>query len=112
VTSSSVGHTQLRSYRLSVMSRVLAAAVGGYGLMLLFDIALSFLLPITPRNAFLYAVQSGFLIYTLVIIWAFAARTATKAWLGLLLVAVPLALVDGYYYWQGYWPGYWQGVSP
>jgi hypothetical protein len=93
--------TAANSHRLSVLSRVLAAALGGYALMLIVDVALAFLLPITPRNAFLYAVQSGFLIYTLVIIWAFAARTASKAWLGLLLVGAPLALVDAYYYWQG-----------
>jgi hypothetical protein len=85
----------------AVFSRMLAAALGGYALMIIFDAAFTFLMPIEQRTAFLYAVQAGFLVYTLAIIWAFAARTATKAWLGLLTTAAPLALVDCYFYWHG-----------
>jgi hypothetical protein len=89
------------SYRLGIFSRALAAAAGGYALMILADAALIFLLPIERRTAFLYSVQAGFLVYTLAIIWEFSTRTATRAWLGLLVVAVPLALVDGFFYLHG-----------
>jgi hypothetical protein len=90
--------TSTPAHRLGVLSRTLAAAAGGYVLMIAFDAALTFLLPIPRRTAFLYAVQAGFLVYTLAIIWAFAARTATRAWLGLLLVMVPLLLTVGLFH--------------
>jgi hypothetical protein len=86
------------AYRLGVLSRTLAAAAGGYALMIAFDAALTFLLPIGRRTAFLYSVQAGFLVYTLAIIWAFAARTASRAWLGLLVAMAPLALIAGLFH--------------
>lgn len=89
--------TSRSAHRLAVLSRTLAAAAGGYALMIAFDAALTLLLPIARRSAFLYAVQAGFLIYTLAIIWAFSARTATRAWLGLLAALASLSLVVGYF---------------
>jgi hypothetical protein len=80
--------------RLSVLSRVLAAAVGGYVLINLANLALSVLLPGEQYKALLFAMQISFVIYTVVIIWVFSVRSATKAWLGLAVVALPLAIID------------------
>ncbi len=64
-------------------------------------VAFTFLLPVENYTAFLFSVQTSFLVYSITIIWVFTARTATKAWLGLLVLAVPLALIDWYFYKQG-----------
>ena len=85
--------------RLSVLSRVLAAAAGGYLIANLATFAFTFLLPVEPYKALLFGMQVSFVIYTLAIVWAFAARTATRVWCGLLLVGGPLLLIDlGFYY--------------
>lgn len=88
-------------YRVGMLSRILAASIGGYVLMNIVTVAFTFLLPVENYTAFLFSVQTSFLVYSITIIWVFTARTATKAWLGLLVLAVPLALIDWYFYKQG-----------
>ena len=85
-------------YRWSVLSRVVAAAAGGYAVVTLMHLALMVVLPVKSYEALLFAMQTGWLYYTGVIIWCFAARTATRAWLGLALAAAPLALIDAVYW--------------
>lgn len=53
------------------------------------SISLAGMLPEPKADAVLTATLLSFAIYTLAILWAFAARTARLAWLGLL---VPTAL--------------------
>jgi hypothetical protein len=96
-----VNASSLTAYRLSVFSRVVAASLGAYAVVNLANMALALLLPAEQYKALLFAMQISFIFYTLAIIWVFAVRTATKAWLGLIAVAVPLALVDAYYYFHG-----------
>jgi hypothetical protein len=83
--------------RWSVLSRCVAAAVGGYALVTLLHLALPALLPWDSYKALLFSSQTGYLYYTGIIIWCFAARTARRAWLGLALVALPLVLIDAWY---------------
>jgi hypothetical protein len=85
------------SYRWSVLSRCVAAAAGGYGVVTLLHLALTAVLPWDYYKALLFSSQTGYLYYTGVIIWCFATRTARRAWLGLGLVALPLALIDAWY---------------
>lgn len=94
-------NTVLSAYRLGVFSRILAASLGGYLLVNITSVAFTFLLPVESYTAFLFGVQSNFLVYAIAIIWVFSVRTATKAWLGLLVVGLPLALIDYYFYWSG-----------
>ncbi len=86
--------------RLSMFSRVVAASIGAYVVVNLATYALNFLLPVENYKALLFAMQISFVFYTLIIIWVFAVRTARKAWLGLLAIAAPLALVDLVFYLQ------------
>ncbi len=88
--------------RLSVFSRVVAASVGAYVVVNLATMALNFLLPVEQYKALLFAMQISFIFYTLIIIWVFAVRTALKAWLGMLAIGVPLALIDLYFYSQAF----------
>lgn len=91
-------------YRLSVLSRVIAASVGGYVSVNIANLAWTLLLPVERYKALLFSMQSGFVVWTLLILWIFAARTATRAWLGLLLFTLPLAAVDAWYYFNGALP--------
>ncbi|MEN3159387.1 DUF3649 domain-containing protein [Alkalimonas sp. NCh-2] len=68
-----------------LIARILAATFGGYALAHTLPVALMALLPIAAGEAALAAIQMSFLVYLLAVLWCFAARTATHAWLGLLL---------------------------
>jgi hypothetical protein len=85
------------TYRWSVLSRCIAAAAGGYAIVTLLHLAMVVVLPWENHKAMLFSSQTGYLWYTGVIIWCFAARTATRAWAGLALVALPLVLIDAWY---------------
>lgn len=78
------------SYRLSVASRALAAIIGGYALTALATFALAIFLPMSRAEASMTATLSSFLIYTCVVIWVFATRTAWRAWAGILASMVVL----------------------
>ncbi len=79
--------------RISVSARVAAALLGGYGLAHTLPIAISAALPVAKAEAALFAIQGSFLVYTAVVLWAFAARSALAAWLGLLVPTAVTGLV-------------------
>ena len=74
-----------------LLSRIVAALFGGYGLAALFSVAV-LALPISKPQAVLTGMLASFAIYAGAVIWVFAVRSAWKAWAGLLIVAAPLAL--------------------
>jgi hypothetical protein len=88
------------AYRWSVLARFVAAAAGGYAVVTLLQLALTATLPVAPNEALLLSSQTGYLWYTGIILWCFAARTARRAWLGLGVVGLPLLLVDAWYWFQ------------
>jgi hypothetical protein len=75
----------------SILSRLGAAAIGGYAFAVLASVLLSNVLPLPRPDAVLTAILSSFVFYTVAILWAFSARTARRAWTGLLFVSVPFA---------------------
>jgi hypothetical protein len=89
--------TLTAAYRWSVFSRCVAAAVGGYAVVTLLHLAMTVVLPWETYQSMLFVSQTGYLYYTGIIIWCFAARTAGRAWLGLAVVALPLALIDAWH---------------
>ena len=82
------------AYRWSVLSRVIAAAVGGYAIVTLLQLAATIVLPFDTHHSLLFFSQTGYLYYTGIILWCFATRTAKRAWIGLACLALPLALID------------------
>lgn len=80
--------------RLAQLSRVLAAVLGGYGLASVATIFLSHVLPASLPEAVLGATLFSFAIYTAAIIWVFAAASAARAWIGLLLPATLMAALS------------------
>lgn len=80
----------------AVLSRCLAAVLGGYAFTYAFTAALARLLPLVVSDAMIVATLASFLVYTLAILWAFGCRSLWRMWGGLAL-AIPLALI-------GFWP--------
>ena len=84
--------------RWSVASRVLAAAAGGYALTSLMMLAASLAMTWAGAGraeAVLTSTMIGFLLYAAVVMAVFHARTASRAWIGLILAAVPCVLIIG-----------------
>lgn len=73
-----------------VASRIVAALFGGYALAALGSVA-ALALPMSKPQAVLTGMLASFAIYAGAVVWVFAARSAPRAWAGLLVVAVPLA---------------------
>lgn len=76
--------------RLAVVSRVAAAVIGGYAFANAVAIFVSHVLPVPRASAVLAMTLASFGIYAGAVIFVFAARTAARAWLGLL---VPTAVL-------------------
>ena len=68
---------------VSVCSRIVAAVFGGYALAAVTSIGLAGILPMQRGDAVMTALLLNFLIYCLAVLWAFATRTALRAWIGI-----------------------------
>ncbi|RDD69126.1 DUF3649 domain-containing protein [Paracoccus versutus] len=79
--------------RLSVASRSLAAILGGYLAANLFVPAFARLVPMPPRDAAQLALMLSFVVFAAASVWAFACRSAARAWAGILGAAALFALV-------------------
>ncbi|MEF9962835.1 MAG: DUF3649 domain-containing protein [Comamonas sp.] len=82
--------------KAAVASRLLAGSLGGYALAQLLPVALvASLAPALPRaDAVLVAMQLSFVVYALALMAAFAARSARRAWAGMLLASLGSAAID------------------
>jgi len=74
-----------------LVSRIVAAVLGGYALAALTSVA-AVALPIARAQAVLTGMLASFVVYACAVIWVFAVRSARRAWAGLLVAAVPLGL--------------------
>lgn len=78
---------------LPLVSRIIAAVLGGYALAALTSVA-TLALPMERGEAVLTGMMLSFIVYAAAVIWVFAASSARRAWAGLLVVGAPLLLVD------------------
>lgn len=76
---------------LPLVSRIVAALFGGYALAALFSVA-ALVLPMEKTQAVFTGMLGSFIVYTLAVIWVFAVRSATRAWVGLLVAGLPIGL--------------------
>ena len=74
-----------------LLSRIVAALFGGYGFAALTSVA-AVALPGARSEAVLTGMLASFVVYTGAVVWVFAVRSAWRAWVGLLIASVPLAL--------------------
>lgn len=83
------------AWRWSVASRVLAAGLGGYAVAALGASAFTLLVVraalMARADAVLWASFFSFAVYTVVALWVFATRSATRAWAGIAAVCAPCA---------------------
>ncbi len=82
----------LLRYRLAVASRAIAAIGGGYLLAAAVTTVLSLVLPLSRSEAVVTATLLSFLVYACAAIWVFAAASAWRAWIGIAIPTVVLAL--------------------
>lgn len=85
-------------YRLGIASRALAAVAGGYLLSALVATVSALYLPTTRVEATLSGMLVSFVVYTCAVMWAFAARTAGRAWAGIAAPCAPLGAVLALHY--------------
>ncbi len=69
--------------RLLVLSRIMAAVFGGYALTTVMILLFSYLLPLPKKDALMLATMLGYIIYALIIIWAFTVSRVKLVWLGI-----------------------------
>lgn len=81
----------------STLSRIVAALFAGYLFTYAFTAALAQWLPVEPRSAMTIATLPAFVIYPVVILWAFACNSVRVVWSGLLLASAGLLVL-------GFWP--------
>lgn len=82
-----------------LLSRIVAALFGGYALAALTSVA-TLALPMAQSEAVLTGLLLSFLVYVGAVVWVFAVRSARRAWVGLLVAAVPL-LLAAWSIWSG-----------
>jgi hypothetical protein len=85
--------SKMTHYRLMVASRILAAVIGGYALTSGLAVLLALLLPVSKSEATQASTMLSFIIYAVVVLWIFAARSITRVWLTLLATSLPLWLL-------------------
>lgn len=70
-------------YRWAVVSRVAAAVLGGYALTSALTLLLALAWPLPQAQALMASTMLSFTVYTVVVIWVFAARSLIRIWIGL-----------------------------
>lgn len=74
---------------LPLLSRIVAAIGGGYALAALLSVAvLAF--PVSRPQAVIGGMLGSFALYAGAVVWVFAVRSATRAWVGLVIAALVL----------------------
>ncbi|HRO20760.1 DUF3649 domain-containing protein [Alcaligenes faecalis] len=81
-------------YRLQVLSRIVAATVGGYALAAAATVLLTVLWPLPRAQAVLAANMLSFVWYTIAVMWVFSTKSATRAWVGMVLPTALIALLS------------------
>lgn len=81
----------MRPDRISLVFRIAATVLGGYALAAAASIWLSYVVPMARAEATLTGLLISFALFAAAVVWAFAARTARRAWIGLLAPTVLFA---------------------
>ncbi|MFT4993661.1 MAG: hypothetical protein ACI965_000682 [Paraglaciecola sp.] len=80
----------------SMLSRIIAAIVGGFLLANLLSVLLSYVmysfLSVPKADGVTSGILSSFLFYAVAIIWVFSVKTTGQAWLGLFITSLFTAI--------------------
>ena len=83
----------LSHYRWTIASRAVAAIGGGYGLSALFCASAGLALThmgVSRLNAVMTATMLAFVVHFIAAIWAFRAPSASRLWVGMVILAALL----------------------
>ena len=83
-------------WRANVTARVVAAIPGGYAISYLFTGAVPLWLPMARTEAVLWTTLASFAVYTVVVLYAFGARSVWRMWVHLALLMLVLAAAIGW----------------
>jgi len=86
--------------RAALVARVTAAVAGGFAMAVLTSMA-TLALPWSRVDAVLGGTMLGILMHAAIVVWVFAARTALRAWVGMVVLALPLLCAAWYAQVQG-----------
>jgi hypothetical protein len=88
-------------YRAGVAMRAVAAIGGGYAVAALCSSVIALYLPAPRAEAALTGTMAAFVVYPCAVMWVFAARSAARAWQGLLWPAAALGALLLLHYYSG-----------
>jgi hypothetical protein len=77
----------IQNENVAVISRVIAAIVGGYVLSNLLSIILSYLLPGSPAEGVMTAMVVSFAVYGAVVIWVYSVKSLQQVWKNILITS-------------------------
>ena len=83
----------MKEQTLSIVSRIAAAAIGGYAVSYYAAAVLSVLLPMARSEAAVTSMLTGLVVFAVAIMWVFNASSASKAWLVLLVLTALFAAI-------------------
>lgn len=72
----------------ATLIRISVAIIGGYGASIIAAAAVASWLPVPRDQAVLVGQMVSFLIYAILVLWTFAARTAARALIGIFAFAI------------------------
>ncbi|GBQ31169.1 DUF3649 domain-containing protein [Gluconacetobacter azotocaptans] len=75
---------------LAIVARIAAGAGGGYGVASLVAVAAAYGLPMSRADAASAGAMLGLLVWPPIVMACFYARSATRAWMGIILAALLL----------------------
>ncbi|TLX53598.1 DUF3649 domain-containing protein [Stutzerimonas nosocomialis] len=78
--------------RWALASRILAALVGGYAVAYGVTAFLAVYLPLARPDRVVFSSLASFAVWTAVVVYVFAARSATRVWLSLVGLTTVLCL--------------------
>lgn len=81
--------------RGAIASRAAAGILGGYALTALFSVVLALASGAPREEAVLVGTTPAFLVFAAALVWAFAAKTAWRAWLGVVAPGAVLGIAYG-----------------
>ena len=91
-----MNHSLLTFTGIGVLSRLLAAVLGGYLLASALAVFLATVLPASRAEAVLAGMLWSFALHVLAVIWAFSPVSPGRVWLGLLLPAAVMAAASAW----------------
>ena len=78
---------------ITVLSRLIAAIIGGYILSNLLSVSLSYMLPGSPADGVMTGMVVSFAVYAAVVVWVYSVKSLLQVWQNLLITSAVCAII-------------------